>query len=324
VAAFCVGDYGKAVAGTKEKNIWCINSPEDSSTLHSGESQIFSSSNSSTVLISSSFCNRGSSVPLTILEAINIGKNSLRARKKTVATSIKGCIHFPQFTRLPKELQLRIWEMTDEDQRIVVIHSSSEENVYSTSTPIPPALHVYSASRQVALKHYSLTFRSHNSDEPTIYFNPATDVLYFCLDYRGRDVYNRSCWERFCHDVQKEDLARIQYLAFDIDTEGCAIILQGGYLAQQKSLKTLYLVSETARLDAGGNIVFHGVGKADWWAWMRVFRRQFTSSTFPETTLNSAAREMIESGTAFWDASKGNPWSVPEGAFICPVKTVNF
>lgn len=93
-----------------------------------------------------------------------------------------------QFEKLPTELRFKIWEELVSEPRTVEIyatntHFQGRESVTLTSNnPVPVALHINKESRQVALRHYQLSFRSNNDAihkcKPTIYFNFDNDLAF--------------------------------------------------------------------------------------------------------------------------------------------------
>ncbi|VUC23336.1 unnamed protein product, partial [Clonostachys rosea] len=114
---------------------------------------------------------------------------------------------FHLFSKLPAELRLRIWEFNLPAWRIVPLRCGSDmfdisapppppidsdpEDATnqsltgrrpaidcSSSAPIPANLHTNVESRNQALTHYSLSF-SFARQQPHVFFNPRTDILYF-------------------------------------------------------------------------------------------------------------------------------------------------
>jgi hypothetical protein len=121
---------------------------------------------------------------------------------------------FTLFPELPKELRLEVWTMAAKEPRIIEIYQfycyrdpieesipdsiegfipedddddDDEEseflerinlNPFYSPAALPAILHVNQESRDVALKHYQLSFP--NAENPAaIYWNPAVDTLYF-------------------------------------------------------------------------------------------------------------------------------------------------
>lgn len=107
--------------------------------------------------------------------------------------------HQTLFPQLPPELRLRIWDLNLPTSRFVTIRCGSDNldspvadvphnndptwwtnsSVLCTSpAPVPANLHTCAESRAHALTKYRLSF-SYAQQEPRIYFNPNTDVVYF-------------------------------------------------------------------------------------------------------------------------------------------------
>lgn len=98
---------------------------------------------------------------------------------------------FPQFSKLPPELRLRIWELAveSEDDRIVVIqtipflfplHSSIPQYSDGVKQPHTPALlSVCYDAREAALKRYKIAFSSELKTAMPIWFDFGTDMLEF-------------------------------------------------------------------------------------------------------------------------------------------------
>jgi hypothetical protein len=146
---------------------------------------------------------------------------SLRSRPQNQSTSpassaITTNFHdpkdFPLFTKLPREIQCRVWKVLAEDQRIVAVHSRTDE---SLRAPVPPILHVCSASRAVGLKHYTLAFGSppeyyeldqvseESCRQSTVYFNFELDTLYFPEDWNAGVEGPSSCTSSLSLEVNE-------------------------------------------------------------------------------------------------------------------------
>lgn len=105
-------------------------------------------------------------------------------KKKTV-NSRKGF----EFDKLPTELRKMIWKELATEPRVVEIYITDapyggEPNLtFKSKNIVPVCLRVNHESRQVALKHYQLSFACPmdfiNKRLPTIYFNFSHDVAYF-------------------------------------------------------------------------------------------------------------------------------------------------
>jgi hypothetical protein len=123
---------------------------------------------------------------------------------------------FTSFPKLLPELRLKIWAFTIR-RRILTIESYPGvlENgirippyLFKARVPWQPALlHVNFESRQVALQHYELAFKSLLSNGP-VYFNDQLDGLHL-KDRLSRGFF----WDAILHD--EEAKARIQVLVME-------------------------------------------------------------------------------------------------------------
>lgn len=103
---------------------------------------------------------------------------------------------FTLFSKLPRELRIKIWQFAAREPRIVEVcqlqraqHISQgigddddfeltySKAFYSPGT-IPAILHINRESRLIALEHYTLSF-PHGAHPAKIYYNPSVDMLYF-------------------------------------------------------------------------------------------------------------------------------------------------
>jgi hypothetical protein len=81
--------------------------------------------------------------------------------------------NFHFFSRLPKELRLKIWQRATEEQRFVIIDLGGPEDSKAelrSSSPPPTILHACIGSRKVGLQYYSLSFGG-PTKAARIYFN---------------------------------------------------------------------------------------------------------------------------------------------------------
>lgn len=224
----------------------------------------------------------------------SINKTSLRSPQKappSLSLSVTSNFRapqnaFPQFSRLPKELQLRIWEMTTEEPRIVIIRSSccpSGRGIWSP-TPVPAALHVCAESRAVALKTYKLSFsvssqnrllwplwhsnREERSFPAQVYFNFARDVLYFRSGgpYKGLRHFNE-----FMAACLPADRQRVQAVGLDIVAKAQSYTsLYGAEIRRSfERLETFFVCKEKARFKTKKAIRFCALQKGQEWAFVR-------------------------------------------------------
>ena len=129
-----------------------------------------------------------------------------------------------QFSQLPPELRLRIWQYSLPRGRVVPIRfeSRSEDEIRFSSrqlpsgclssAQIPPNLHVCHEARSEAVRHYDLSFGVCGG-EGQVFFNPLDDILYF----GSRDGYmaTESQFRLFVQMVPEEDLALVRRLAIN-------------------------------------------------------------------------------------------------------------
>jgi 2EXR family len=106
-----------------------------------------------------------------------------------------GLKEFTLFSKLPKELRLKVWEYAAREPRIVEVCQAqdewyityeTEENDYESAnsapfyspTALPVIFHISQESRAIALENYTLSFP--NGSQPAqIYYNSFVDLLYF-------------------------------------------------------------------------------------------------------------------------------------------------
>jgi hypothetical protein len=93
---------------------------------------------------------------------------------------------FPQFSLLPTEIRLQIWEAAMPDPRVHELHPCGKLQqgrlMFRSNSSTPPViLQVCSESREVGLRHYQLMeYEASYPSKPIskFYFNPRTDTLF--------------------------------------------------------------------------------------------------------------------------------------------------
>jgi len=139
-----------------------------------------------------------------------------KPKKPIIAKSQK---HFPQFSKLPQEIRLKIWDMVTDEPRAVIIHARvGPGGGIRSPTPVPSALHVCFESREVALKKYELTFSARDARfggncPARIWFNFDKDIAYF----RNRGGHGWVNLRNFRLLVSTKDLKKIKFLGIDIE-----------------------------------------------------------------------------------------------------------
>ncbi|KAI6778808.1 uncharacterized protein J7T54_007461 [Emericellopsis cladophorae] len=142
---------------------------------------------------------------------------------------------FPQFTKLPPELRLKVWECLIQPRIVGVcclqndtrggyqpgekIAARRKELDARTTrgNQVPAILHVNSESRALGLKHYELTFgwrikgSRPNSAPPRTYFNFAQDALFLTGDLEAYDSFGFNA--PMVYYLRKEDTARVKHVA---------------------------------------------------------------------------------------------------------------
>ena len=173
------------------------------------------------------------------------------------------------------------------EPRIVVVHSRTDE---SLRAPVPPILHVCSASRAVGLKHYTLAFGSppeyHELDQvseetcrqPTVYFNFELDTLYFPEDWNAGIEGPSSCVSSLSLEVNEDDLKKVKGVGFDVNARVCCLTVSGEDCHSPDfqywdALETMYLGLEAGGLGGNYQIGFRGLEKKDYGAFMRCYRK---------------------------------------------------
>jgi hypothetical protein len=144
----------------------------------------------------------------------------------------------------------------------------------------------------VALKHYTVAFASQpminwedappevdNVQEivlpPRVYFNFERDTLYFREDWNRGVQGSWSCIMQFIDLLNESDLKRVKGLGFDVNARVCSLRPSGHYpiLAGWDSLETLYLGFEGVKLESHCLIGFRELGRKDYSAFMRRYRK---------------------------------------------------
>ena len=200
--------------------------------------------------------------------------------KKTVSTPRALQNAFP---RLPKELRLKIWEMTKEESRFIIRSSlcPSGRGIWSP-TPVPALQHVCAESRTIAFKTYKLSFSVSSQEEfsfpAQIYFNFARDVLYFRSGgpYKGLqhfDEFMAACLPADRQRVRAVGLdivAKAQSYASTLYNTTDYIMLYGAKIRSSfERLETFLICQERARFNAKRAIQFSPLQKDQEWAFVK-------------------------------------------------------
>jgi hypothetical protein len=200
---------------------------------------------------------------------------------------------FPQFSRLPQEIRLKIWDIVTNEPRAVIIHSSSGDPYggFRSPTPIPAALHTCLESRELALKKYELTFSARDVrgglDYPArIWFNFEQDMVYFRHPIQA---VPRNFW-RFQSSVVTKNIERIRFLGIDIQRSHG---LLPHYLDAWKALKVCYYCHESARLDVERSLILCPPRRNHERAFVRQYRwRLGKDGRFKGLSLSSALQKI--------------------------------
>jgi 2EXR family len=232
----------------------------------------------------------------------SITKDSLRRRRAGPRISVTSTSTeddgFPFFAKLPLELQLRIWKMTTEEHRLVLIRIAKDEegcSSFYSPTPIPAALHVCSESRQVAQKTYKLCFGSRTDDlKPMIYFNFDQDTLYIRGDTSKGPSSFQSHASVFGMGIKEEGRNQIKSLAVDMNTACPRAVFRNVNIQQWKGLKDVRLCVEEPRLDLESNLEFRDLEEKEHWAFVNDYRRTTSAWLVPKTLHPSVAINKIE------------------------------
>jgi hypothetical protein len=232
----------------------------------------------------------------------SITKDSLRRRRggpricvTSTSTEENG---FPLFAKLPLELQLKIWKMTTEEHRLVLIRIAKDEegcSSFDSPTPIPAALHVCSESRQVAQKTYKLCFGSGTDDlKPTIYFSFSQDTLYIRGDPSKGPSPFQSHASVFGMSIKEEQRNQVKSLAVDINTACPRTAFRNVNIQQWKGLRDVRLCVEEPRLDLESNLEFRDLEEKEHWAFVNDYSRTTSAWLVPKSLHPSVAIKEIE------------------------------
>lgn len=142
---------------------------------------------------------------------------------------------FPQFSRMPKEIRLLIWEMALPDPRVVTIESKpmkkaaadeSSRGFFEFMSPIgitsdssPP--HILLACREafsVVSKFYEPVFCIFNSF-PETYFNFDLDTVYL-----NSDLFELDLMDSMSLIADQENLQQVHHLAILLDASRLPLI----------------------------------------------------------------------------------------------------
>jgi hypothetical protein len=239
---------------------------------------------------------------------------------------------FPQFSWLPKELQLKIWEMTTEEPRMVIIRSSSfpsGRGIWSP-TPVPAALHVCAESRAIALKTYKLSFSVSSQNRPLwllnqeewsfpaqIYFNFARDVLYFRSGgpYKGLQHF-----DEFRAACLPADRQRVQAVGLDIIAKAHSYhstlynatpyttVYGSEIRGSFEGLETLFVCQERARFNTKRAIQFSPLQKGQEWAFVRHYIWHLErASAFKHLSLAEALDQVKDKFLPRYEVESGQP-----------------
>lgn len=133
--------------------------------------------------------------------------------RANVSGKLKQTATSPQFTDLPAEIRLLIWEYLFPGPRTVrLIHTRGllpcgcYGTVFWSRAPIPVLLHINHETCELAQKHYSLSFGTCAS-WGRVYFNFELDAL--GLPYYVQDV---PFWEQL-QPAYRPDVRRVQRFA---------------------------------------------------------------------------------------------------------------
>ncbi|ESZ92212.1 hypothetical protein SBOR_7399 [Sclerotinia borealis F-4128] len=85
---------------------------------------------------------------------------------------------FSKFSKFPLELRIQIWELVAFHQRILELNYCVIDKRFVNYGVAPAILHTNRESREIALRHYNLSFGT-DKQLADIYFNPICDTIYF-------------------------------------------------------------------------------------------------------------------------------------------------
>jgi len=163
---------------------------------------------------------------------------------------------FPMFSKLPKELRLKLWKMAAEEPRAVTIYSTKRKDGEDTPscfvsiTPLPAILHVCVESRGAALPKYSVLSLARTAPESDVrtsegsisflYINFVREVLYFRADLDNRSPDGASCIFKFVETIGPIILDKIKSIGLDINTTENCYACDWKLLAKFPTLKTSF------------------------------------------------------------------------------------
>jgi hypothetical protein len=218
---------------------------------------------------------------------------------------------FPLFSKLPKELRLKIWTMACEEKRVVAIAISRPASIITStlpaskasictrsrglgeltsSTPPPSVLYTCVESREVGLEKYTLAFGCRSGGwwssqryPGRIPFNFEHDILYLqrngtrtdSWDYVG--IAPLSSRTTLFKPLDPNDVKRVQFLGFDLGLKSYVTSLNWQNIEQWSSLKCLYLGIQEPRLDPNKAVKFIPLIEKRCGAFVQAFRSRFYS-----------------------------------------------
>lgn len=144
---------------------------------------------------------------------------------------------FPQFVRLPPEIRWKIWKCLIRPRVVVACCLQRDDTLGSRrreldgrtarGPAVPVLLHVNRESRDVALRHYELTFSWRISkllsDTPVsrparVWFNFALDALFLTGELEAYDSYGFN--SPMVYFLRREDTYRVRHIACDFKKIG--------------------------------------------------------------------------------------------------------
>jgi hypothetical protein len=155
---------------------------------------------------------------------------------------------FSLFPKLPLEIQIRIWEMTTQQGRVVVVRGSTGNGLISST--IPKIFHVCHTSRLVGLKYYPLSFQGIEISDASgslsagVLFNFDHDTLFFREGWNERIDGPWSCFNQLSSLLNPEDVHKVQAIGFDLRARICSSRTVQNHFPLLKhwiGLKTMYL-----------------------------------------------------------------------------------
>jgi hypothetical protein len=139
-------------------------------------------------------------------------------------------VSFPQFSRLPPEIRCQIWEFLIQPRIIVASCLQQDESLSerrkelrartTSGSAVPALLQVNQETREIALKHYELTFSWRISkllsDTPVskparVWFNFKLDALFLTGELEAYDTYGFN--SPMVYFLRREDTFRVRHIA---------------------------------------------------------------------------------------------------------------